>query len=238
MSEYNRRQRWLAGDPNSRYPLLNSIRRSGYYDTKLKEEKTLKGWREGSKQVFPDEYIPKMESNKNVGDADQAGIIDLAVLRPGGNGIDTEFNHEISIGGRLVQPSGGKLRILDGDLISQSFDSILESNKYIDGLVGLMLSDETGSICRYILPSQYYEMLGANTSVSGMPSELAAPSARPEVITQHPPSSSVFTNGVAKLKYVTKQAQKSIMFDKDVSAMLKKYNEYHGELGKKGGCCC
>jgi hypothetical protein len=239
MGEFNKRARWFDGGANSKYPLLNSIRRSGYAARQLKLEREQQGIDPRyPNRIFPDEYRREKGDNRQVQDADQAGVINLGIVKPDGRSIDTGFNNEISFGGRLVQPKDGVLRILDHDILGQNFDLINERNKWIDGLAGLCLSDDTGQICRYIIPNTQYDYLGAGRSTSEMPVELHKWSGRPEIISNYPPNSAEYTNGVAKLRYVIKLAEKSIHFDSDIDDLLKKYNLYGAKGKKEGSCCC
>lgn len=239
-SEFNRRARWLDGGANSRYPLLNSIRRAGYAKRQLDLEREQQGFDPRFKdRLFPDEYVTDQRGNKDIRDADQAGVINLGVVRPDGKDIDRGFNQEISFGGRLVQPKNGVLRILDHDILDQNFGLINERNKWIDGLAGLCLSDSTGQIARYILPQVEYAILTKGETARGMPDELTKYSGRPEVITNYPPNAPEYTNGVAKLRYAIKTAEKSIHFDSDIADLLKKYNLYDASGGpQKSSCCC
>ena len=239
MSEFNRRARWFDGGANSRYPLLNSIRRAGFASRQLQMEREQQGIDPRyPDRIFPDQYRSEKGSNSNVLNSDQAGVINIGIVKPDGTSIDTGFNQEISFGGRLVTPKDGILRVLDHDILGQNFDLINERNKWIDGLAGLCLSDDTGQVCRYIIPQFEHAQLTAGRSASGMPPELARYSGLPEVISAYPPNSPEFTNGVAKLRYVIKVAEKSIHFDSDISDLLKKYNLYNDSSKGKGSCCC
>jgi hypothetical protein len=238
-SEFNRRARWFDGGANSRYPLLNSIRRAGYAQRQLEQEREFQGVDPRyPNRIFPDQYREKKGDNRRVLDADQAGVINLGVVTPDGASIDQGFNQEISFGGRLVKPRNGVLRILDHDILGQNFDLINERNKWIDGLAGLCLSDDTGQIARYIIPALEYNLLQSGTGGQGMPSELTSYSGRPEVIANYPPNDPNYTNGVAKLRYVIKLAESSIHFDSDISDLLKKYNLYGEKASSKSSCCC
>jgi len=238
-SEFNRRARWFDGGANSRYPLLNSIRRAGYAARQIQQERETQGVDPRyPNRIFPDQYRTEKGDNRRVADADQAGVINLGVVTPDGASIDTGFNQEISFGGRLVQPRNGVLRILDHDILDQNFGLINERNKWIDGLAGLCLSDSTGQIARYIIPGLEYELLQAGTGGSGMPGELTRYSGRPEVIANYPPTAPEYTNGVAKLRYAIKLAEKSIHFDSDIADLLKKYNLYDASGGSQKSCCC
>ena len=239
-SEFQKRARWFDGGANSKYPLLNSIRRAGYAKRQLDQEREFQGFDPRfPNRIFPDQYRDVKGTNAQVLNRDQAGIINLAVVTPDGTDIDRQFTQEISFGGRLVQPQNGVLRILDKDILDQNFGLINEKNKWIDGLAGLCLSDSTGQICRYILPQLSHNNLLARRGVAGMPEELVQYSGLPEVISNYPPMSKEFTNGVAKLRYIIKDSEKSIHFDGDISELLKKYNLYDTASGGKGkGCCC
>ena len=134
--------------------MLNSIRRAGYAQRQLEQEREFQGVDPRyPNRIFPDQYREKKGDNRRVLDADQAGVINLGVVTPDGASIDQGFNQEISFGGRLVKPRNGVLRILDHDILGQNFDLINERNKWIDGLAGLCLSDDTGQIARYIIPA-------------------------------------------------------------------------------------
>jgi hypothetical protein len=225
-SEFNKRRKWLDGGDNSAYPLLNSIRRSLFSQNQLEKERALQGADPRyPNRLFPDEYREKKGDNRRVLDADKAGVINLG--------------QEMSLGGRVIRPRNGLLRILDGDILDKNFSMINERNKWIDGLAGLCLSDDTGQIARYIIPAVEYNLLQKGTGGSGMPPELTNYSGRPEVIANYPPNDREYTNGVAKLRYVIKLAESSIHFDSSIEQVLSKYNLY-GQKGSKGSgsCCC
>lgn len=245
MSATQRRQ-WLEGNANSRYPLLNAIRRQAFFERKLKEAQETLGRRAG--QMFPEEYLKgtpysidglSKDANKDVLDSQQAGVIDLGILAPGSaTQVDQNYNKEISIGSRKVQVKKGHLRILDVDVLDTNLRDTYADSQFIARLVNMMLSDETGSACRYILPAIDYNELESDRGFTGMHPDIKKADGRPEVIAMQPPGSEAQLFGIAKLKQITKRA--SIMFDSNIDGILSKYEggAKIDTAGYKGKCCC
>lgn len=220
----------LLGGANSKFPLLNSLRRAKWAKTK-KEEEAQKLGRTGGR-LFPEEYAK--EGNQNIEDAMKAGILSLRITNPGTGEPTDEFDdQDVNIAGRLVRPhKKGMIHFLDADLLESEINTITENNRFVDRLVGLLMEDESGAICRFVLPLDFYNQLAKTKG----PPALSDFNGLPEHFTQYTPGSKEFSEGVAKLKSVVKLAQKHIVFDDHVMGLLKKYED--NTSGKGGGKCC
>lgn len=227
----------LLGGSDSKFPLLNSLRRGQW--AKIKKEEEAKKLGRTSGRFFPEEYHldPSQGGaggNATLTDKQKAGVLSLRITNPGTGEKTKEFDGtDVNIAGRLVRPhDSGMIHFLDADLLESEINTITENNKFVDRLTGLLMEDESGAICRFVLPSAFYNELQSG----GGGGPLSDFNGLPEHFTQYTPGSKEFSEGVAKLKSVVKKAQQHIVFDDHVMGLLKKYED--NTSGKGGGKCC
>jgi len=231
-SNYVKRQLDYLSGGKTNYALLSSLRRADYFSRKVREDKQQQGAgmfdADGNQiKYFPDEYRKQPLANKELTQENLAGITTLGIMKAEGDKwvLDDNYDKEIDFGGRLVRPLKGKIRALSTSVLKDNMESILEENNMVTKMVKLFLSDSSGNICRYILPSDDYKAL-------------VAAGATPEMITSLSPNTPDFAKGLTAIKQVTKTALPHIHFEESLDTLLSRFDSSVKTIGVGGGCCC
>jgi len=200
---------------------LNQKMRAERLRTERKEQGRIR-----DEQKFAWEEDPK-DFNK-LKDHQLAGVTELAVLRDGK--IDSDNDDYIVIGDREHKLQKGRMRIISKTAIDDTLIPILQEREFKDAIIGAILSDRTGRICRMMLNNEAYAQLAPNADgfdkhFAGRkaPVEIVEAEGRPEFFLGYHESSKPYALGVQKLSVIVDNT--NITYDDDIMNWREKYNK-------------
>jgi len=212
---------------NNRNEILGSVNQQ-LRAKRLRDERKEQG-RLRKDQQFAWETDP--HAFNELKDHELAGVTELAVLK---NGIVDEFNNEmVVIGDREHQLKGGKMRIISKQVVDDTLIPILQEREFKDAIMGAILSDRTGRLCRIMLDENAYKELEAGNQAfqkhfkgRTVPYEILNAEGRPEFFLGYHESSKEYALGVQKLATVVDNTNiaydESIMNWRDSYANMRK----------------